>query len=162
MSFLVPWSICWSSSLVHFKKSLEYLTRGDSQSNYTFDEFVFYSYVSSSFIVPRRNFSEFFFLLHSFDGDIFPSIYKFFLLLIRLDLVVLFLSQLAVFRFSLWVYHIFLCQIFSLYRHCRSSLLVFFNSFFHFWQRLWCRCPCTWVGRSFFAIYEVCIHCSIC
>ena len=45
ISFLVLWSICLSSSLVLFKKGLEYLTRRYSPSIYSFD-----SFVSNSFL----------------------------------------------------------------------------------------------------------------
>ena len=37
MSFLVLWSICWSS-LINIKNGLEYLTRGDNQGIFPFDE----------------------------------------------------------------------------------------------------------------------------
>ena len=38
ISFLVQWSICWSSSLVHFNNGYKYLTNEDSPGFYPFDE----------------------------------------------------------------------------------------------------------------------------
>ena len=90
---------------------------------------------------------NFCFHLRFFDGvrfPIFPSICKlpfpqefwFFFL----HLVVLFRLSYAVFRFSLLSWHIFLCQIPFLYRHCISSLPVLgFPNLLHFWQTTWCR-----------------------
>ena len=55
MSFLVLWSICWSSSLVPFKNDPEYLTRGETaQVSILLMRFLFYSLVYSSFLVPLR------------------------------------------------------------------------------------------------------------
>ena len=49
--FLVLWSIYLSSSLVHLKKDLEYLTRGTAQVFITLISFRLESFVSSSFLV---------------------------------------------------------------------------------------------------------------
>ena len=79
ISFLVLWSICLSSSLVHFKSVPEYLTRGTAQVFVPLIRFLLHSFVSSSFLV---------FLRHSFlifsspliclcQLLIFPSICRF-------------------------------------------------------------------------------------
>ena len=51
ISFLVTWSICLSSSLVHFKNGPEYLTRGTVQVFIPLISFLLYILVSSSFII---------------------------------------------------------------------------------------------------------------
>ena len=48
ISFLVPWSICFSFPQVHFKNIPEYLTRGTTQVFIPFIRFLLYSLVSSS------------------------------------------------------------------------------------------------------------------
>ena len=55
ISFLVLWSICLCSSLVHFKKSPEYLTRGTAQVFIPLIRFLLDSFVSSSLLVLLRN-----------------------------------------------------------------------------------------------------------
>ena len=55
-SFLVLCSICLSSSLVHFKKGPEYLTRGKAQVFIPLMRFLFYSLLTSSFLVLLRYF----------------------------------------------------------------------------------------------------------
>ena len=64
----VLWSICLSSSLVHFKNDPEYLTRWIAQVFTPFIRFQQYSFVLSSFLVLRYCFLNFFFHLHLFDG----------------------------------------------------------------------------------------------
>ena len=54
ISFLVLWSICLSSSLVHLKKSPEYLTRDTAQVFIPLIRFLLESFVSSSFRVLLR------------------------------------------------------------------------------------------------------------
>ena len=54
ISFLVPWSICLSSSLVHLRKGPEYLTRGTAQVFIPLIRFLLLSFVSSSFRVLLR------------------------------------------------------------------------------------------------------------
>ena len=54
ISFLVLWSIYLSSSLVHLRKSPEYLTRGTAQVFIRLIRFLFQSFVSSSFLVLLR------------------------------------------------------------------------------------------------------------
>ena len=54
ISFLVLWSICLSSPLVHFIKGLEYLTRGTTQVFILLIRFRQLSFVSSSFLVLIR------------------------------------------------------------------------------------------------------------
>ena len=54
ISFLVLWSICLSSSLVHFRKGPEYLTRGTAQVSIPLVRFLLESFVSSSYLVLLR------------------------------------------------------------------------------------------------------------
>ena len=54
ISFLVLWSICLSSSLVHLRKGLLYLTRGTAQVSIPLIRFLLESFVSSSFLVLLR------------------------------------------------------------------------------------------------------------
>ena len=54
ISFLVLWSICLSSSLVHLRKGPEYLTRDTAQVFITLIRFLLLSFVSSSFLVLLR------------------------------------------------------------------------------------------------------------
>ena len=51
ISFLVLWSICLSSSLVHFKKGPGYLMRATAQVFIPFIRFLLVSFVSSNFLV---------------------------------------------------------------------------------------------------------------
>ena len=63
------WSICLSSSLVHFKNGPEYLTRGTAQVFVPLIRFLLHSFVSSSFLVLLIYcFLIFFFHFHLFDG----------------------------------------------------------------------------------------------
>ena len=64
MSFLVLWSICWSSFLVCSKNGPEYLTRGTAQAFIPLMRFLPYSLVYSCFLVlPRYSFFLFSFIL---------------------------------------------------------------------------------------------------
>ena len=54
ISFLVLWSICLSSSLVHLRKDPEYLTRGTAQVFIPLMRFLLENFVSSSFRVLLR------------------------------------------------------------------------------------------------------------
>ena len=54
ISFLVLWSICLSSSLVHLRKGPEYLTRDTAQVYISLMRFLLESFVSSSFRVLLR------------------------------------------------------------------------------------------------------------
>ena len=54
ISFLVLWSICFSSSLVHFRNGPEYLTTGTDQVFIPLMRFRLESIVSSSFLVLLR------------------------------------------------------------------------------------------------------------
>ena len=57
ISFLFPWSICLSSSLVHLRKGPGYLTRGTAQVFIPLMRFLLESFVSSSFrVFPRYSF----------------------------------------------------------------------------------------------------------
>ena len=56
VSFLVLWSICLSSSLVHLRKGLEYLTSGTTRVFIPLIRFLLESFVSSSFLVLRYSF----------------------------------------------------------------------------------------------------------
>ena len=61
MSFLVLWSICWRSSLVHFLNSPDYLTRRTAPMFILLIRFLLYSLVSSILFC-------FFFYIYLFDG----------------------------------------------------------------------------------------------
>ena len=54
ISFLVLWSICLSSSLVHLRKGPEYVTRGTAQVFIPLIRLLLLSFVSSSFLVLLR------------------------------------------------------------------------------------------------------------
>ena len=54
ISFLVLWSICLSSSLVHLRKGPEYLTRSTAQVFISLIRFMLWSFVSSIFLVLLR------------------------------------------------------------------------------------------------------------
>ena len=68
ISFLVLWSICLNSSLLHFKNSPKYFTRVHSPVFITFTRFLQYSFISSSFLVLLRYFLNVSFHLYLFDG----------------------------------------------------------------------------------------------
>ena len=69
ISFLVLWSICLSSSLVHLKNGPGHLTRKTALLFIPLIRFWLYSFVSSSFLVfLRYSFLIFFFYFHLFDG----------------------------------------------------------------------------------------------
>ena len=69
ISFLVLYSTCLNYSLVHFKNGPEYLTRCTAEVFIPLISFLWYSFVSSSFLVLLWYSSLiFFFLLHLFDG----------------------------------------------------------------------------------------------
>ena len=69
ISFLVLWSILLNYSLVHFKKSPEYLTRGTAQVFISLTRFLQHSFVSNCFFSsPEIFFLNFFFRLHLFDS----------------------------------------------------------------------------------------------
>ena len=94
MSFLVRWSIYWSSQ-VHCKNSHEYLTSGSAQVCIPLMRFLICSLVSSSFLVLLR-YSFYFFFFHLRMFHIFPSTCRFPFLCafwFCLDLVVLFLVR---------------------------------------------------------------------
>ena len=54
ISFFVLWSICLSSSLVHFRKDPEYLTRITALVFIPLMRFLLESFVLSSFLLPQR------------------------------------------------------------------------------------------------------------
>ena len=68
LSFLLLWSICLISPLVHFKNSPEYVTKMIVQAFISL-RFLLYSLVSRNVILLRYSLLIFFFfLLHLFDG----------------------------------------------------------------------------------------------
>ena len=83
MSFHILLSICWSSSLVHFKNCPEYLTRETVQVFIHMMRFPLSSFIPSSFLVLLR-YSFLIFLSSShvwwYPLPIFSSILKFLLL----------------------------------------------------------------------------------
>ena len=101
LSFLVLWSICLSSSIVHFKNGPEYLTPGITQVFIPLMRFLLYSLVSNSFLVLP--------LLPIFPRiSTLPFLRAFWFFL---DSVIQFLRPFVVFCFSLLVWYISLCQI---------------------------------------------------
>ena len=69
ISFLVLWSICLSSSLVHFKNGPEFLTGRTAQIFIPLIRFLLWIFVSSNFLVVLRyTFLIFFFHFLLFDG----------------------------------------------------------------------------------------------
>ena len=68
ISFLVLWSIWFSYSLVHFKKGLEYLTRGTARVFNPLISFLLLSFVSNSSLVILR----YSFLVYSFFSTCLP------------------------------------------------------------------------------------------
>ena len=75
ISFLVLWSICLSSSLVHFKNGPEYLTRGTTQVFIPLIRCRPHSFVSRSFMVLLGYYFIFIFFFHLllFDGVSFQD-----------------------------------------------------------------------------------------
>ena len=104
MSFLGLWSICWSSSLVHFKNGPESLTRWTAQVFMLLMRFLLWSFISRSFLVLLW-YLIFFFYRPLFDGirfeysQVFVSFFFSKHSDFSLILVVLFLSPFVVFRF---------------------------------------------------------------
>ena len=124
-SWVILFSICWSSSLVHFKNGPEYLTRGTEHVFIPLMRFLLRSLLSSS--SEEIFFLIFFFHLRMFDGVRFQysSICEFHFLQafwFLLDFVVLFLPPFVVFRFSLlhdiFFYAKFHPYVFTIYSHC--------------------------------------------
>ena len=122
MSVLVLWSIRWISSLVHFKNGSKYHTKEKALVFIPLIRFLLCSLVSFSW----GNFSFISACLMMFTSNIPKYLYVSFSpsVLNFLYLVVLFLPSFFVFHFSLLAWHIFLCQISSLYLDCISSLFV--------------------------------------
>ena len=121
MCFLVLWSICWSLPLAHFKNSPKYLTKETAQVFILLMRFLPHSLASSSFLVPlSHSFLNFLSFPHVWWSPLpiflstckFPFLPGFWLFP---NLVVLFSPSFVVFCFSLSAWHIFLCQILSLY-----------------------------------------------
>ena len=119
ISLFVLWSICLRSSIVHFKKGPEYLTRETTQVFIHLMRFLQQSLVSTS----SHSSSFLFFSLISACLMVFASnIFKYLQFLIFASVLVLSKfhnSILSVFIFcSLWVWHIFQSQIPFLYLGC--------------------------------------------
>ena len=113
--FLVLLSICFSSSLVHFKNTSKYLTRETAQVFIPLIRFLLFGLVSSCFLVLLGY--SFFNFFRSFSLvllPIFPNICTFPFLqsfLFFLDLTVPFLPSCVVSRFSLLAWRTFQCQL---------------------------------------------------
>ena len=121
--------------------------------------FLLCSLVSSSFLVLLW-YSSFFLsssLVWLCLHQKFPGICKFPFFSVFwyfLDLVVLFLPSFVVFCFSLFVWHIFQCQIPSLYLDCKTSMPVLgFPILYHFLESLMSSVYIMYI----IAILEVCI-----
>ena len=142
ISFLVLWSICLSSSLVHLRKGPEYLTRVIAQVFIPLIRFLLESFVLSSFLVLLRYSFEFclsFPLVWWCQSPRFLSICRSRFLRTfwsYLELVVLFRQLDAVCHFSWRAERIFQCQIpflcldciFCLYKGFQL-IFIFANSF---------------------------------
>ena len=143
LSFLLLWSICWSSSLVHFKNGPGYITRGTAQ---VFILLMRYSLGSSCFFVLLRySFLNFFLHLHLFDGVRlqYSQVFAGFFFSEHPDFSWLgssILLSCAVSRFSLLAWRIFLCHIPSLCLDWIFSLsILWFPILFYFRQIIWYR-----------------------
>ena len=155
ISFLVLWSICWSSSLVHFKNGPKNLTRGypSRLSLWWYSCYVVWFRVVFSFsLYPLLKFFRSSLLVWWYP--IFQSICRFPFLQASwffLCLVVLFVPSCVVSGFTLLTWRIFLCKIPSLCFDCLFPQPVLgFPILFHFWQTVWCR-SCTLGGWFFFS-----------
>ena len=72
INFLILWSICLSSSLVHFKNGPKYLTKGDNPGFYSFHEISAAAELSfKKFFHLLEVLLSYFFFLNSFDGVCF-------------------------------------------------------------------------------------------
>ena len=124
ISFLVLWSICLSSSQVHFKNDPEYLTRGTTWVFITLIRILLYILTRVVFWFSEILFLKFFLWspLQIFPSiSIFPFLRGFWFFL---GLVVWFIPSCVVSRFSLLARCIFLCQIQFLYLDCIFSLII--------------------------------------
>ena len=116
ISFLVLWSICISSSLVHLRKSPEYLTSSTAQVFISLIRFLLLSFVSSSFLVLLRYSFWFFSFISTCLMVSASKILKY--LKVSFSASVFILSwfgssipSAVVCHFSLQALHTFLCQI---------------------------------------------------
>ena len=164
ISFLVLWSICLSSSLVHlfkfFSGPLQEWSRvsyeGNSLGIYLFDKVPAIEFCLEQFSGSSEILFLFFYFISAclmVSASNIPSICRFHFLLIfwwLLDLVVRLLPSCVICHFSLLAWRIFLSQIPFLYLDCIFSLFVLgFPVLFRLWQKVWCR-PCTTSGWFFF------------
>ena len=158
ISFLVLWSICLSSSLVHFKNGPEYPMWGTAHVSISLIRFLLYSFVSSNFLVLLKY--SFLIFLSSplvwwYQLPRCPSICRF-LFSGRSNFSWSGISIPSIrcrLPLSLLAWGIFLCKITSLRADCIFWPHVsYFPILFHFWQTVWCR-PCTLGDLSFPAIY---------
>ena len=126
MSFVILWSICWSSIHVHFKNGSEYLTRRTAQLFIPLMKIPLCSLFLRSFFRSLEvfffNFSFISIYLKVSASNIPKYLYVSFSqgVLIFLDLRVHFLPYFVLLRFSLLAWDIFLCQILTLYHHSSS------------------------------------------
>ena len=117
ISFLVLWFICLSSSFVHFKKGPEYLLNSDIPAVYHFYEISAADFSFDKFSRSPEILFSFFSVSSRFVWrcplPIFQSTCNFLFLQafwLFLDFFYSF-HYLSIFNFSLWGWHIFLCQI---------------------------------------------------
>ena len=123
LSFLVLWSVCWSSSFFHFKNDSGHLTRRKAQVFIPLMRILLQILVSRSFLVRQGLFFIFHFISTCLmvSLPIFASTYDFPFLRAFwhfLDLVVLIIQLFVLFRFSLLALHIFQCEIPFQYHDC--------------------------------------------
>ena len=145
ISFFVLWSICLSSSLVHFKNGSEYLTRSTAQVFIPLIRFLLHSFVSSSFLLlPRYSFLIFSFISTCLMESA-SKIPKYLNVFFSLSVLILswFGSYIPSDRCRLPLFIACMAH-FSLSNSIpMSSLHVLeFLVHFHFLQTVWCR-PCT-------------------
>ena len=143
MSFMVLWSVCLSSSLVHFKNGPEYLTRGDSPGIYPFDEICYIVWFPVVYSFSGDTLFNFFFHLHLFDGVHFQFSLVFLSFLFSKHTDFSWFGSSIPFvmcRFPLLIISkgIFLCRIPSLCPDCIFSLPVWgFPILFYFWKTVY-------------------------
>ena len=144
ISFLVYLSIFVSPCLVHFTKGLEYLTKETAQVFVPLIRFLLESFISSSFLILWRY--SFLILSFIFNCLMVAALKMPKNLLVSFSPSVLILSWLGTsipivrccFPLFIISWHIFLCQIPFLCRHCIfPQHILEFPILFHFFANSW-------------------------
>ena len=168
ISFFVLLSICLSSSLVHLRRGLEYLTRDTAQVFIPLIRFRLESFVSSSFLVLLRYSFWILFFISTFlwcQPPRSPSICRFRFLRAFYScpyLVVPFHQLYVICHFSLQALHIFQCQIPFLWPDCIFCVYYGLQFFLYFLLIVWSH-PCKFSDWAFPVIFfcKVCIRLCI-